>query len=119
MSGNIDDFDAELAAIEWAISSLTHEVYITREQVGALASLMSQGLSNPRDRKLRITVLRVLVGRISEAITGVPVSSTKNLTGATASYLIEQLKENGSWRLSEHGRWLISAAEERTKVTAG
>jgi len=110
----ISDFDAELAAISWAVQNdCTALIYITQKQIRRLADLMEQGLSRPNDRKLRIAVLRLLVGDAAKMVTGVEVRSTKNLTSPIASYLINQLKTNGSYDINEHGRWLLREAEAR------
>lgn len=118
MSG-INDFEAELAAISWAIhNDCDSLVFVTRKQVRRLVNLMKQGLSRPNDRKLRIEVLRVLVGKATQAVTGVEVKSTTNLTSPIASYLINQLKTNGSYEINDHGRWLIREAEARVSQPA-
>lgn len=109
----MDDFEAELAAMQWVISSDYNKlVYVSQKQVQGLNALLNQGLSD-KSRDVRIAVVRRLVGEVAKTITGVEVLSTKNLTSPIASYLIEQLKEPDSipWRLSEHGRWLIHEAE--------
>jgi len=90
--------------------------YVTQKQVQGLASLMGQGLED-KSRENRITVLRLLAGPALFDICGVLITSTKNLTGKMASFLIDQLLEPDSnpWRLSEYGRELLSQTEALAK----
>jgi hypothetical protein len=109
----MDEFEIELQAMQWVIrSDYSRIIYVTQRQIQGLNALLRQGLSTP-EREKRIAIVKCLVGAEVRQITGIEITSTKNLTSPIASYLIEQLKEPNStpWKLSEHGQWLLNEAE--------
>lgn len=89
------------------------DYWLTHRQMISLNSLISKCLTK-NNRKNRIGVLRVLVGGTIKDLTGATLESSKQLTGATASVLIDQIKGKGDdWEPSRHGMDLIKLAEKQ------
>lgn len=109
--------DDELEAIYENLVRLD-PYYITEKQVGALASLITMGLTD-KTREMRLSVLKLLAEKAMQHFEGdnFEVKSTKNVNGGIASFLIDQLMEPQSkpWRLSSFGKQLISKCEARVE----
>lgn len=112
------DIQAELEAHTANLKAVGGiEPYVTQKQVQGIVSLMRQAFP---ERDQRIAVLRLIAGPAMQAVAGVEITSTKNLTGRMASYLIEQLREPGStpWKLSGYGQRLLEAAKAQAESLA-
>lgn len=102
------NLDVELRALRAIFNQDETYTKATQAQLVALNSLLNKGLTEPGNR---IPVLRYITGLWK-------LTSSKQLTLHTVSTLIEELKENGSWELSELGEELIEACEERVEELA-
>jgi hypothetical protein len=75
------------------------------KMIGALGSLMTEGLGHS-SRELRLAALR--------EITGIErLGTSKMLTWITVHTLIEYLKKEHTWELSDDGRRFLVAIKER------
>jgi len=111
------DLDLEIKALYENIIVEEQTYLLSQKQATTLASLMSAGL-NDRKRENRISVLNLLVGKAVKKRTGFDISSTKNIPGEVASFLIDLLiVDNINWELSTYGKQLLSLAEKRIKAT--
>lgn len=113
----INDLDLELEALTENMLAESTSWHITQKQVTTLASMMSQGLED-RSRENRLNVLRLLCQDAVFKRTGYAIKSTKQIPGEFASVLIDLLKRNDRWELSDYGRNLLLLAEERAKAGA-
>lgn len=113
----IDDLELELEALTSNLLAESPDYYITQRQVTSLASLMSSGLEDS-SRGTRIRVLRLLAQPAVMKRHGLKIKTTKQIPGQMASVIIDLLKKNKSWELSDYGRELLHLAEKRTKTKA-
>ena len=111
------DLDLELQALSANMLAEERTWYISQKQVTTLASMIGSGLED-KSRKNRLNVLRLLCQDAVFTKTGYVIESTKQIPGEIASILIDLLKENVGWELSEYGKQLLVMAEERTKAGA-
>jgi len=112
------DLETEREALYRAITSMDHKNYVTRSQVQCLAALVTQGLVD-RSRDNRISVMNYLIGNAVLDSLGINFESFKNMTSDIASLLIDMLmSDEGSWKLSDYGKDLISEAESTVKAYA-
>lgn len=111
------EFDVELEALTENMLAESTSWLITQKQVTTLASMMSAGLQD-KSRENRLNVLRILCQDAVFTRTGYAIQSTKQIPGEFASVLIDLLKVNEGWELSDYGRQLLLLAEERAKAGA-
>lgn len=113
------NLDNELSAIQWNLLARADMVYVTSKQVLGLVSLMQQGLTDT-SRETRLNILNLWAGEAMRNITGIDITSTKNLTSPVASFLINLLLDNkeDTWKLSDYGKELIKCSEARAKEFA-
>jgi len=113
------DIEYETEALYQAIQSKDHQRYVSANQVGALAGLVRQGLSD-QSRENRLAVMRLLIGEAVYDALGVDFQSFKNLSASIATLLIDLwlVPETKPFRLNAYGRELIAAAEAAVKAQA-
>lgn len=105
------DIQAELDGHYYnLISAGGIEPYVTKNQVITIAGLMNKVLTT---RSQRIAVLKMIAGNAMQKVAGVEVSSTKNLTGRMASYLIDQflVPKSKPQELSDYGREFLEGCK--------
>lgn len=111
------DLDIELQALETNMLVEDKTWHVSHAQVTTLASMIGSGLKD-KSRSNRLNVLRLLCQNAVFTKTGYVIETTKQVPGEIASILIDLLKENESWELSEYGRTLLILAEERVEAGA-
>ena len=84
------DLQVELEAIHENLTADTRLLYISQKQAQSLASLMTQGLGEGATKAMRIRALQIIAGPAMKEIYSPThvITSTKNLTGPVASFLI-------------------------------
>jgi hypothetical protein len=108
---NIED---ELNAIHQNLLANTDLRYVTMKQLGGLNGLIRQGLEH-KSRMIRMAVLERWAGEAMKKLWNIEeFDSSKCLTSAGASFLINQLIEPDThpWELSQYGRELIKETEK-------
>lgn len=108
---NIED---ELNAIHENLLANTELRYVSMKQLGGLNGLIRKGLES-KSRKIRMAVLEKWAGDAMKRLWNIKeFDSSKCLTSAGASFLINQLIEpdTSPWELSQYGKELIRETEK-------
>lgn len=111
------NFDEELEAIKSNLYAFEYD-FPSIEQLKLLGSLMSSVIEKPHIRKQRIEILRLFTADVMMENFGIDVTSSKCITKDIATFLINQLIEEGTWELSEYGKFLLDNAKTRIEIPA-
>jgi hypothetical protein len=130
MVNEMHDLDVEISAITVNLKAEHHKALASGsewnlcasdKQLFGLNGLLRQGMKDT-DRRTRLSILKIITGQAVADCLGIrEIVSSRNLSAPMISVLINLLREPESspWRLSDYGRWLISATEAKAEILLG